>query len=222
MSSALARHLPDDVPAAADGCAAIILAGDAWHVAASAARHASPAVAPAARQRGGTVTFTDVTAAAGLLRARNVSGSPDNKQFLLEEMGGGAAFFDYDHDGWLDIFLVNGTQLRSEGARQQPASYLFHNNRDGTFTDVTEEGRPDPFRLGSGLLRRRLRQRRLRRSLRHLLGPQRALPQQRRRHVHRRVREGRRGGIRHGAGARDAASSTTTATGFSICSSPAT
>ena len=41
----------------------------------------------------------------------NVSGSPDDKQFLLEEMGCGAAFFDYDHDGWLDIFLVNGSSL---------------------------------------------------------------------------------------------------------------
>jgi hypothetical protein len=49
--------------------------------------------------------FTDITAAAGLLQARNVSGSPDDKQFLLEEMGCGAAFFDYDNDGWLDIFL---------------------------------------------------------------------------------------------------------------------
>ena len=55
--------------------------------------------------------FTDVTAAAGLGRAVNVSGSPTDKQFILEEMGGGAAFFDYDHDGWLDIFLVNGTSL---------------------------------------------------------------------------------------------------------------
>ena len=60
---------------------------------------------------GGAVLFTDVTAAAGLLRARNVSGSPENKQFLLEEMGGGAAFFDYDHDGWIDIFPVSYTHL---------------------------------------------------------------------------------------------------------------
>ena len=83
--------------------------------------------------------FTDVTAAAGLLRARNVSGSPDNKQFLLEEMGCGAAFFDYDHDGWLDIFLVNGTSLDPKVRDSKPSSYLFHNNRDGTFTDVTKK-----------------------------------------------------------------------------------
>jgi hypothetical protein len=83
--------------------------------------------------------FTDVTASAGLLSARNVSGSPDDKQFLLEEMGGGAAFFDYDNDGWLDIFLVNGSSLDPQVRDRKPASYLFHNNRDGTFTDVTKK-----------------------------------------------------------------------------------
>ena len=85
------------------------------------------------------VTFVDVTAAAGLLRARNVSGSAENKQFLLEEMGGGAAFFDYDHDGWLDVFLVNGSSFDPAVRNSSPASYLFHNNRDGTFTDVTKK-----------------------------------------------------------------------------------
>ena len=55
-------------------------------------------------------------------------------------MGGGAAFFDYDNDGWIDIFLVNGTSFDPEGPRQRrPTSYLFHNNRDGTFTDVTKK-----------------------------------------------------------------------------------
>jgi hypothetical protein len=85
------------------------------------------------------VVFTDVTIPAGLSRARNISGSPDNKQWLLEEMGGGAAFFDYDNDGWLDIFLVNGTGLDAAVADARPTSYLFHNNRDGTFTDVTRK-----------------------------------------------------------------------------------
>ena len=90
-------------------------------------------------QSPGPVVFTDVTAAAGLLQARNVSGSPLNKQFLLEEMGCGAAFFDYDNDGWLDIFLVNGSSLDPKVRDSKPSSYLFHNNRDGTFTDVTKK-----------------------------------------------------------------------------------
>jgi hypothetical protein len=85
------------------------------------------------------VTFTDVTAAAGLLHARNVCGSPTNKQFLLEEMGCGVALFDYDSDGWLDIFLVNGTTFDAARQSHRLTSYLFHNNRDGTFKDVTEK-----------------------------------------------------------------------------------
>jgi hypothetical protein len=83
------------------------------------------------------VTFTDIAARAGLSRATNISGSATNKQFLLEEMGGGAALFDYDNDGWLDIFLVNGTSLDPTVRDRHPTSYLFRNNRDGTFTDVT-------------------------------------------------------------------------------------
>ena len=83
--------------------------------------------------------FTDITANAGLTGAVNVSGSVENKRFLLEEMGGGAAFFDYDNDGWIDIFLVNGTSFDPEVQKRRPTCYLFHNNRDGTFTDVTKK-----------------------------------------------------------------------------------
>jgi enediyne biosynthesis protein E4 len=87
------------------------------------------------------VVFTDVTSKAGLLHARNISGSVSNKQFLLEEMGCGVALFDYDNDGWLDIFLVNGTSFNLGDRDRRPTSYLFHNNRDGSFTDVTEKAR---------------------------------------------------------------------------------
>jgi enediyne biosynthesis protein E4 len=83
--------------------------------------------------------FTDVTVAAGLSHARNVSGRPEDKQLLLEEMGCGVALFDYDNDGWLDIFLVNGSSFDPKVRDARPTSYLFRNNRDGTFTDVTEK-----------------------------------------------------------------------------------
>ena len=96
------------------------------------------------------VVFTDITAEAGLGHARNVSGSPANKQFLLEEMGCGVALFDYDNDGWLDIFLVNGTSLDPTLRDRNPTSYLFHNNRDGTFTDVTEKARLTRSGWGQG------------------------------------------------------------------------
>ncbi len=81
--------------------------------------------------------FTDIAARAGLGSARNTSGAAENKQYLLEEMGGGVALFDYDNDGWLDIFLVNGSSFGLPRTARRPASYLFHNNRDGTFTDVS-------------------------------------------------------------------------------------
>ncbi len=83
------------------------------------------------------IEFIDITASAGLSAARNIFGSATDKQFLLEEMGCGAAFFDYDNDGWLDIFLVNGTSLDPAVRDLRPTSYLFRNNRNGTFTDVT-------------------------------------------------------------------------------------
>src|SRR5205823_10031329 len=96
------------------------------------------------------VVFTDVTMSAGLSHARNISGSATNKQFLLEEMGSGVALFDYDNDGWLDIFLVNGTSLDPLPGNHKPTSYLFHNNHDGTFTDVTEKSRLTHTGWGQG------------------------------------------------------------------------
>jgi len=83
------------------------------------------------------VTFTDISSVSGLARASNVSGSPLNKQFLLEEMGGGVALFDFDNDGWLDIFLVNGSSFQISKSNPKPTSYLFRSNRDLTFVDVT-------------------------------------------------------------------------------------
>ena len=85
------------------------------------------------------VNFVDVAGEAGLGKARNIFGDVTEKDLLLEEMGCGVAFFDYDHDGWLDIFLVNGATLEGAPAGKEPTSYLFHNNRDGTFTDVTRD-----------------------------------------------------------------------------------
>ena len=87
------------------------------------------------------VQFVDIARDAGLANALNVCGAPRDKQFLVEEMGAGVAFFDYDNDGWLDIFLVNGTSFNVAKKDAQPTSYLFHNNRDGTFTDVTRKAR---------------------------------------------------------------------------------
>jgi len=92
---------------------------------------------PAARAA--DAAFIDVAAQAGLARARNVSGAPSNKQFIIEEMGAGVALFDFDNDGWLDVFLVNGSTFQTGSSTRKPTSFLFRNNRDGTFTDVTQK-----------------------------------------------------------------------------------
>jgi enediyne biosynthesis protein E4 len=83
--------------------------------------------------------FTDVAAQAGLGQATNVFGGVTRKRYLLEEIGCGVALFDYDNDGWLDLFLVNGTRFEGISPEHEPSNSLFRNNRDGSFTDVTEK-----------------------------------------------------------------------------------
>lgn len=80
--------------------------------------------------------LVDVSAAAGL-RHPTVYGPLDHNDWLLESIGCGAAFFDYDNDGWLDIFVLCGT--RFDGAPDGATNRLYRNNRNGTFTDVTEK-----------------------------------------------------------------------------------
>ncbi len=79
--------------------------------------------------------FTDIAAAAGLHHPA-VLGDTDHKSWIIETAGCGAAFIDYDNDGWLDIFILSGTTVEgSTGATNR----LYRNNRDSTFTDVTDE-----------------------------------------------------------------------------------
>jgi hypothetical protein len=83
------------------------------------------------------VHFKNVAREAGL-RAKTIFGGEHTNKFLLETTGCGCAFIDYDNDGWLDIFLVNGTRFEGNwSASEAPVSRLYKNNRDGTFTDVT-------------------------------------------------------------------------------------
>ena len=82
------------------------------------------------------IQFVNVARESGL-NAKTVFGGEHKNKYLLETTGCGVAFYDYDNDGWLDIFLVNGTRLEGFAKGQEPVSHLFKNNRDGTFTDVT-------------------------------------------------------------------------------------
>jgi enediyne biosynthesis protein E4 len=83
------------------------------------------------------VAFVDVAKEAGLTLT-NVWGGVQHKDYIVEAKGSGLAFFDYDMDGWLDVYLTNGLRLNETyPPGQAPTSHLFKNNRDGTFTDVT-------------------------------------------------------------------------------------
>jgi len=81
--------------------------------------------------------FVDVMRASGI-DFHLTCGSPQ-KLYIMESMCGGVAFIDYDNDGWPDIFLVNGSTLEDLKTGKSPASKLYHNNHDGTFTDATEK-----------------------------------------------------------------------------------
>jgi hypothetical protein len=84
-----------------------------------------------------SVQFVNVARAAGL-HTKTIYGGESKNKYLLETTGCGAAFLDYDNDGWLDIFLVNGTRLDAKFPKgSEPTNRLYKNNRDGTFTDVT-------------------------------------------------------------------------------------
>jgi hypothetical protein len=101
-----------------------------------AVHRAKPLAKQAPSGRPFNAHFVDVGAAAGL-RAPTIYGGVESKKYILESTGCGCAFIDYDNDGWMDIFLLCGTRL--EGAPAEATNRLYKNNRDGTFTDVTEK-----------------------------------------------------------------------------------
>jgi enediyne biosynthesis protein E4 len=85
------------------------------------------------------VTYVDVAEQAGLT-AVNTWGGIHHKSYIIEAKGSGIAFFDYDNDGWLDIYLTNGSRVDNKFPDGKvPHTHLYKNNRDGTFTDVTEK-----------------------------------------------------------------------------------
>ena len=115
----------------------LALARPRWLWASSqSAQEANPQKNPGSQSDDPGVSFLNVARESGL-NAKTIFGGEHKNKYLLETTGCGVAFYDYDNDGWLDIFLVNGSRLEGFPAGAEPTSHLFRNNRDGTFTDVT-------------------------------------------------------------------------------------
>src|SRR5579871_1306842 len=100
------------------------------------AARANQAIGNVSKITPGEVHFEDIASATGV-DAFNTYGDDTHKEFIIETTGNGAVIFDYDNDGWPDIYLPNGSTVIS-GKNQSPTGHLYHNNRDGTFSDVTQ------------------------------------------------------------------------------------
>ena len=132
--------------------------------------------------------FTDVAKPAGLTQPI-VYGGIDRKSYIIEVVGCGVAFLDYDNDGWLDLFVLSGTRL--EGAPPGTTNRLYKNNRDGTFTDVTAKAGLTHTGWASAVTVGDYDNDGFDDLFHHLLRAQRALSEQRRWHVHRCDRQSR-------------------------------
>ena len=99
----------------------------------------------------GPIVFEDIAAKAGLTKWHHQMGTPE-KKYIIESIGSGVALLDYDNDGWMDIYLVNGSTMAAiDGKATSPHAALFHNNHDGTFTDVTQKAGVANDRWGFGV-----------------------------------------------------------------------
>ena len=100
---------------------------------------------------GAPVVFVDETVKSGLGSFNHVSGTKE-KKYIVEAPGSGVAILDYDNDGWPDIYLLNGSTYEAlRGKQAPPRAALFHNNHDGTFTDVTSRAGVANERWGFGV-----------------------------------------------------------------------
>ena len=133
----------------------------------------------------GPIIFQDISKKAGLTIWQHKMGTLQ-KPFILETIGSGVALLDYDNDGWLDVYLVNGSTYDAlDGKAEPPHAVLFRNNHDGTFTDAAEKAGVTNGRWGFGVAVGDFRQRWLAGSLRRQFQQERRVSQQPRRHIHR-------------------------------------
>ena len=99
----------------------------------------------------GSIVFEDISEKAGLTKWTHKMGTPA-KDYIVETKGSGVGLIDFDNDGWLDIYVVNGSTVDAmTGKATPPHAALFHNNHDGTFTDVAAKAGVSNDRWGTGV-----------------------------------------------------------------------
>ena len=112
---------------------------------------ATLAVPPSSSSAAEGITFKDIAKTSGLGAFEHRAGSRE-KRYLPETIGSGVALFDYDNDGWLDVYLLNAlSEEARRGKAPHNAAALFHNDQDGSFTDVTTEAGVSNHRWGAGV-----------------------------------------------------------------------
>src|SRR5687768_14490923 len=95
-----------------------------------------PALLVLSNERASIPQFIDITPTSGI-KFRHLNGDANQKNYIFEAKGGGAAFLDSDNDGWMDVLLVQGSTLERFKQGSNPGPVLYRNKRDGTFEDVT-------------------------------------------------------------------------------------
>ncbi len=116
---------------------------------ASAQAHKPAVKSPVKAVEPAPVHFVDIAKAVGVT-APNVYGDDVHKDYIIETTGNGVVIFDYNNDGWPDLFFPNGSTVKGFPAGQAPSAHLYRNNHDGTFTDVTKAAGLEQSGWGQG------------------------------------------------------------------------
>ena len=150
LAAALTAAAQSPAPAQAPGAQPMGIAAESPHAPQMDAQHRP--ITAGGFVKSGPIVFEDVSEKAGLTKWKHTMGTPE-KRYIVETKGGGIGLIDYDNDGWLDIYVVNGSTFDAlDGKTEPPHAALFHNNHDGTFTDVAAKAGVTNDRWGIGVV----------------------------------------------------------------------
>jgi enediyne biosynthesis protein E4 len=147
----LNRRIRSSVQSAIVAAAIFVVLSSSAQVGANPQSTRKPPITATGFVDSGPVPFQDITKEAGLSGWKHTMGNAD-KRLIIDTNGSGVGLIDYDNDGWLDIYMVNGSTFAAlDGKEEPPHAALFHNNHDGTFTDVAAKAGVTNDRWGFGV-----------------------------------------------------------------------